>query len=73
MYQKDEVAMYESLGDGHCIVHSVGSMRDQGLKATPTTDNLIDMVISTFMEHLSMQKKLTSLKNGSGMKVCLLT
>ena len=73
MYEKDEVVMYESLGDGHCIVHSVGSMRDQGLKATPTTDNLIDMVISTFMVHLSMQKKLTSLKNGSGMKVCLLT
>ena len=53
MYQKDEVAMYESLGDGHCIVHSVGSMRDQGLKATPTTDNLIDMVIFEILNNLN--------------------
>ena len=70
VYQKDEVAIYQSPGDGRCVFHSViRSMRDQGLKATPTTDNLIDMVISTFMEHLSMQKKLTSLKNWSGMKI----
>ena len=53
MYQKDEVAMYESLGDGHCVVHSVGSMRDQGLKATPTTDNLIDMVIFEILNNLN--------------------
>ena len=46
MYQKDEVAIYQSPVDGHCVVHSViGGMRDQGLKAMPTTDNLIDMVM----------------------------
>ena len=45
--------MYESLGDGHCVVHSVGSMRDQGLKATPTTDNLIDMVIFEILNNLN--------------------
>ena len=54
MYQKDEVAIYQSPGDGHCVVHSViRSMRDQGLKAIPTTDNLIDMVIFEILNNLN--------------------
>ena len=54
MYQKDEVAIYQSPGDGRCVVHSViRSMRDQGLKATPTTDNLIDMVIFEILNNLN--------------------
>ena len=54
VYQKDEVAIYQSPGDGRCVVHSViRSMRDQGLKATPTTDNLIDMVIFEILNNLN--------------------
>ena len=54
VYQKDEVAIYQSPGDGHCVVHSViRSMRDQGLKAIPTTDNLIDMVIFEILNNLN--------------------
>ena len=54
MYQKDEVAIYQSPGDGHCVVHSViRSMRDQGLKGIPTTDNLIDMVIFEILNNLN--------------------
>ena len=50
MHQKDEVAIYQSPGDGHCVVHSV---TDQGLKAMPTTDNLIDMVIFEILNNLN--------------------
>ena len=54
MYQKDEVAIYQLPGDGHCVVYSViRSMRDQGLKAIPTTDNLIDMVIFEILNNLN--------------------
>ena len=54
MYQKDEVAIYQSPSDGRCVVHSViRSMRDQGLKAIPTTDNLIDMVIFEILNNLN--------------------
>ena len=76
MYQKDEVVIYQSPGDGHCVDHSViRSMRDQGLKATPTTDNLIDMIIFEILNNLNFYlafinaEKLTSLKNWSGMKI----
>ena len=54
MYQKDEVAIYQSPGDGHCVVHSViRSMRDQDLKAITTTDNLIDMVIFEILNNFN--------------------
>ena len=54
MYQKDEVAIYQSPGGGHCVVHSViRSMRDQSLKAIPTRDNIIDMVIFEILNNLS--------------------
>ena len=54
VYQKDEVAIYQSPGEGRCVVHSViRSMRDQDLKATPTTDNLIDMVIFEILNNLN--------------------
>ena len=54
VYQKDEVVIYQSPGDGHCVVHSViRSMRDKGLKAIPTTDNLIDMVILEILNNLN--------------------
>ena len=54
VYQKDEVAIYQSPDDGRCVVHSViRSMRDQGLKATPTTDNIIDMVIFEILNNLN--------------------
>ena len=54
MYQKDEVAIYQSPGDGHSVFHSViRSIRDQGLKAIPTTtDNLINMVIFEILNNL---------------------
>ena len=36
------------------MVHSViRNMRDQGLKAIPTTDNLIDMVIFEILNNLN--------------------
>ena len=54
MYQKDEVAIYQSPGDSHCVVHLViRSMRDQGLRAIHTTDNLIDMVIFEILNNLN--------------------
>ena len=55
MYQEDEVVIYQSPGDGHCLIHSViRSMRDQGLKARPTTDNyLTDMVIIEILKNLN--------------------
>ena len=54
MYQKAEVAIYQSPDDVHCVVHSVvRSMRDQSLKAIPTTDNLIDMVIFETLHNLN--------------------
>ena len=54
MYQKDEVATYQSPGDGHWVVHSViRSMRDQGLKAITTAVNLIDMVIFEILNNLN--------------------
>ena len=55
MYQEDEVVIYQSPGDGHCLIHSViRSMRDQGLKARPTTDNyLTDMVIIEILNNLN--------------------
>ena len=53
MYQKDEVAIYQSPGDGHNVFHSViRSIRDQGLKAIPTTDNLLNMVIFENLNNL---------------------
>ena len=54
MYQKDEVATYQSPGDGHCVVHSViCSMRNQGLKEITTAGNLIDMVIFEILSNLN--------------------
>ena len=54
MYQKDEVAIYQSPGVGHWVVHSViRSMRDQSLKAIPTTNNLIDMVSFEILNNLN--------------------
>ena len=55
MYQKGEVAIYQSPGNDHCVVHSViRSMRDQGLKAIPTKDNLIDMIIFEILNNLNI-------------------
>ena len=54
MYQEDEVVIYQSSGDGHCVIHSViRSMREQSLKSIPTTDNLNDMVIIEILNNLN--------------------
>ena len=54
MYKKDEVTIYQSPGDGHCVVHSViRKMKDQGLKAIPNTINFIDMVSFEILNNLN--------------------
>ena len=54
VYKKDEVAIYQSPGDDHCVVHSgIRKMKDQGLKAIPNTNNFIDMVSFEILNNLN--------------------
>ena len=54
MYKKDEVTIYQSPGDGHCVVHSViRKIKDQGLKVIPNTNNFIDMVSFEILNNLN--------------------
>ena len=70
VHQKDEVAIYQSPGDSHCVVHLViRSMRDQDLKTINTTNNLIDMAKFEILNNIN----LTSLKNWTGMKIFMKT
>ena len=54
VYKKDEANIYQSPGDGHCVVHSaIRKMKDQGLKAIPNTNNFIDMVSFEILNNLN--------------------
>ena len=54
VYKKDEATIYQSPGDGHCVVHSaIRKMKDQGLKAIPNTNNFIDMVSFEILNNLN--------------------